>query len=34
MKFNEAKLEDAIISLLEAEGFPHVCGESRKRVSR
>ena len=32
-KFTEAKLEDAIISLLEAEGFPHVCGESIQRAS-
>jgi len=24
MKFTEAKLEDAIISLLEAEGYPHL----------
>jgi type I restriction enzyme R subunit len=28
MKFTEAKLEAAIIDLLEAEGYPHVCGEA------
>jgi len=33
MKFTEAKLEEAIISLLGAEGFPHVCGESIQRAS-
>lgn len=33
MKFTEAKLEDAIISLLEAEGYPHVCGDSIQRTS-
>ena len=33
MKFTEAKLEEAIISLLEAEGYPHVLGESIQRAS-
>lgn len=31
MKFNEAKLEQAIIELLEQEGYPHVSGESIER---
>ena len=30
-KFTEAKLEEAIISLLEAEGYPHVLGETIER---
>jgi type I restriction enzyme, R subunit len=33
MKFTEAKLEEAIISLLGAEGYPHVLGESIERQS-
>lgn len=32
-KFTEAKLEEAIISLLGAEGYPHVCGDSIQRAS-
>ncbi len=32
-KFTEAKLEDAIMSLLEAEGFPHIHGEDIPRAS-
>ena len=32
-KFTEAKLELAIISLLEAEGYPHVLGETIERDS-
>lgn len=31
MKFTEAKLEEAIISLLGEEGFPHVLGEAIER---
>lgn len=31
MKFNEAQLEAAIIGLLEAEGYPHVHGETIAR---
>ena len=31
MKFNEAKLESAIIELLETEGYPHVLGEAIER---
>ena len=31
MKFTEAQLEAAIIELLEAEGYPHVLGESINR---
>ena len=30
-KFTEAKLEEAIISLLGAEGYPHVLGETIER---
>jgi type I restriction enzyme R subunit len=32
-KFTEAQLEAAIIDLLEAEGYPHVCGETIQRQS-
>ena len=32
-KFNEAKLKQAIISLLGEQGFPHVLGESVPRAS-
>ncbi len=28
MKFTEAKQEESIIELLEAEGYPHVLGET------
>jgi len=31
MKFTEAQLESAIIELLEAEGYPHVLGETIER---
>jgi type I restriction enzyme, R subunit len=31
MKFTEAKLESAIIEILEAEGYPHVLGETIER---
>ena len=31
MKFTEAKLEAAIIELLEAEGYPHILGETIER---
>ncbi len=34
LKFTEAKLEEAIISLLEAEGYPHVLGETIERQSQ
>ena len=33
MKFTEAKLEQAIIELLEKEGYPHVLGETISRES-
>jgi type I restriction enzyme R subunit len=33
MKFTEAKLEEAIISLLGAEGYPHILGETIDRQS-
>ena len=33
MKFTEAQLEAAIIELLEAEGYPHVVGETIERQS-
>ncbi|MDF7801898.1 HsdR family type I site-specific deoxyribonuclease [Pontiellaceae bacterium B1224] len=33
MKFTEAQLEEAIIELLEAEGYPHVLGETIDRQS-
>ena len=31
MKFTEAKLEEAIISLLGEQGFPHVTGDTLTR---
>ena len=31
LKFTEAQLESAIIELLEAEGYPHVLGETIER---
>jgi len=34
MKFTEAQLEAAIIELLEAEGYPHVLGETIERQSQ
>ena len=30
-KFTEARLEEAIISLLEEQGYPHVTGDSFAR---
>jgi len=33
MKFTESKLENAIIDLLEAEGYPHILGERIERAS-
>jgi len=33
VKFTEAQLESAILELLEAEGYPHVLGETIKRQS-
>ncbi|SFD20883.1 type I restriction endonuclease subunit R [Pragia fontium] len=34
LKFNEAKLERAIIQLLGEQGYPHVIGENVKRISQ